>query len=103
MAAIKSGTARKDNGRDLAVRLLERMERVNEGYLVDEKKNRDLVQHGMDSYGALNAAEKRRFVAVLSDYIGSAMQGVVMAVTAYRHSRLEAQSMRISNQALHQN
>jgi hypothetical protein len=91
------------DGRKLAVTLLQKIERLNDTYLQDVKKSRELVAAALETYHTLPAKKRRGFVAILTDMLASAYACGVMNPAAYDRGRLEALYMRLATKTLNEN
>lgn len=99
-----TNTATVPAGRALAVHMLRKMQKANEGYYIDVRESREALYKGLCDFTGLPEAEARRFVATLNEYISAPMQGMVFDP---RHpglldGRLERHSARLSTITLNE-
>ena len=93
----------EQDGRILAARMLRYMGRLNAGVSPRNRDSLNAMHRGLCKFRSLTKREQQRFSAVLNEYIGSAMQGIVLGADEFIResaSSLEGVSMRMSNQCL---
>ncbi len=93
-------SGRADNGRTLAVKLLQEIERLNDTARQDVRKSRDLMVTALEKFRDLPAKERFRFATILNDTIASAYAGCLTNPAVYDQGRHEITFMRMSTQDL---
>lgn len=93
-------SGRENDGRALAVKMLQAINRLNNTARQDVRKSRDLMLAALEQFCDLSTKEKARFGAILTDTIASAYAGAQTRPAEYDRSRCEATYMGMATKSL---